>query len=996
MARIPQFSASRQLDTGSVVQYPSGSPVGAAISNLGGALQGVAERFKAIQDKKDAFDTTLRENEMSAAISAMEQDAVKNAPADGSGIHDGVYGQIDPTTNTAVKPGSFDALFDSYLERVPESKRGEFAAMRETYRLRGSNRLAAAQYGAQQDYYKVEIQKTENNIVNSIMQMDPNDAATFDAYKKNGLDIIEKSGLPALEKDVAKANWEAKAEFTLGENIIANDPQGALKLREMLGFGSQDDAAGPASVSIVVDKIIGVESGGNPNAQNSRSSASGLGQFTDSTWVATVRKNRPDIARGLSNDQIIELKTDPALGREMTGRLVQENADGLRAAGIEPNERNLYLAHFAGLSGAKQILGAAEDEAISSVLSPAAIKANPQLAGKTVGDVKNWASRKMGKVSSAVAGPAPNVQFIDATQGKIRDKPVQTWVKDGLARAAAATDPRIAIKIVSGGQDGAQRTGSTRHDHGNAADIVLVVDGKEVKPSENKALYAAFFRNAAANGFKGLGHYEWGIHVGGGAQAAWGPDKSSRTLDPEFAKAAAEGWDNPVKAGQRQVDPRFANMTADQRQQLANKALAAHDNYVKDQAAIAKAEYGSYKDAVELQIVRGELMDEELVVKDQILKDGDKASLIRSLRSQNESANQIRSDMSALTAGTLTLDPYGSKDKTRVDNLYSDMTKRVPPEQQVAVADAIVSQTGIVPQPIINMMRRGLASDNPAEVVAAAQAAQRVSAFDSAALGRRDGGDAVQTAADLFSHYTNNVGLQPAEAARRLIDANDPDKVKARKALLESEETKKFVKGAATETNVRNIFDPGVFGFDPKLGENPAQAAAMVGEYRAILEESLIDAQGDRDAAKDLAGRRFARIYRPSALTFNTGVVMRLPPEATYPPDEDGTHEYIRQQAIDALAEQDIVTDKIFLQTDENTDDDFRAGKAARYRLYYEKDGEIEMFNFPFSATPPVVSRNMEQNVERWQENRRQLEAGRDRDRTLDNFLDGNPLTGGK
>jgi len=246
MARIPQFSASRQLDTGSVVQYPSGSPVGAAISNLGGALQGVAERFKAIQDKKDAFDTTLRENEMSAAISAMEQDAVKNAPADGSGIHDGVYGQIDPATNTAVKPGSFDALFDSYLERVPESKRGEFAAMRETYRLRGSNRLAAAQYGAQQDYYKVEIQKTENNIVNSIMQMDPNDAATFDAYKKNGLDIIEKSGLPALERDVAKANWEAKAEIALGENMIANDPQGALKLREMLGF--RNETAGGSSV----------------------------------------------------------------------------------------------------------------------------------------------------------------------------------------------------------------------------------------------------------------------------------------------------------------------------------------------------------------------------------------------------------------------------------------------------------------------------------------------------------------------------------------------------------------------------------------------------------------------------------------------------------------------------------------------------------------------------------------------------------------------------
>lgn len=996
MARIPLTVAQRSLDIGNVVQYPNSTPVGDAIQRAGGMLQGVAERFKAVQDKKDAFDTTLRENEMGAALSALEQDAVKNAPADGSGLHDGVYGQIDPTTNTAVKPGSFDKLFDSYLERVPESKKAEFAAMRETYRLRGSNRLATAQYGAQQDYYKVEIQKTQNGIIAGIMESDPNDAATFETFKSNGLDIIEKSGLPALDKEVAKANWEANASETLYKTLLAKDPEFATSARVALGLAPVGETTGPAAVSSVVDRIIGVESGGNANAQNPRSSAGGLGQFIDSTWVATVRKNRPDLARGMSNDQIIELKSDAGLAREMTMRLTEENAAGLRGAGIEPTERNIYLAHFAGLAGAKQILGAADDSAVSSVLSAAAIKANPQLAGKTVGDVKTWAARKMGKMDTGL-GPVPNVQFIDATQGKIRDKPVQSWVKDGLARAAAATDPRIAIKIVSGGQDGAQRTGSTRHDHGNAADLILVVDGKEVKPSEDKALYARFFRNAAAAGFKGLGHYEWGIHVGGGAQAAWGPDRSSRTLDPEFAKAVAEGWDNPVKGtgARTQTDPRFTSIPADRRLVLANEADRVVEERQRLVVASAKAEYTMHKDAIELDIVRGNVRDENLIINDGVLNDGDKASLITKVRTQNEGANQITSDFSALSSGSLALDPYASKDKTRADNLYTEAVKRLPPEQHSAIAGAILNQTGVVPQPVVNTIRKGLASDNPADVMNAAQLAQRIASFDQAALARRDGGGEVQTAADLYSHYTSNVGLSSADAAQRLIDANDPEKMKARKALLDSEDTKKFIKGTATELKVRDIFDPGVLGFDPKLGENPAQTASMVGEYRTILEESMVDAQGDRTAAKDLADKRFIRIYRPSEMTFNSGVVIRLPPEATYPVGEDGTHSYVRQQAINALGEQGIATEKIFLQPDENTDADFRSGKAPRYRLYYEKDGEIEMFNFPFSAIPPVVSKSMQQNVDRWQENRRQLETGRDRERTLDNFLDGNPLTGG-
>lgn len=235
MARIPLQTAQRGLDTGQVVQYPDVSPIGDALVRAGGALQGVAIRVQQRQDEKDSFDAKLRENEMTQTLAGMEDEAVQNAPEDASGLHDSTYGETGPD-GRAVKPGNFDKIFDEYLARVPKSKQAEFAAKRESYRLAGSNRMAAAQYKGEQDYYKVSIQKTQNQIVNSMLAGDPNDMKTYDEFKQQGLDIIDKSGLPALEKDVARTNWEANASETLFKLKLAKDPSFAAKARGALGL----------------------------------------------------------------------------------------------------------------------------------------------------------------------------------------------------------------------------------------------------------------------------------------------------------------------------------------------------------------------------------------------------------------------------------------------------------------------------------------------------------------------------------------------------------------------------------------------------------------------------------------------------------------------------------------------------------------------------------------------------------------------------------------
>ncbi|MEQ1941495.1 hypothetical protein ABMA32_03635 [Mesorhizobium sp. VNQ89] len=137
----------------------------------------------------------------------------------------------------------------------------------------------------------------------------------------------------------------------------------------------------------------------------------------------------------------------------------------------------------------------------------------------------------------------------NSTTGKTRDLPVADSYLADLDTVLRATDPRLGARIVSAGQSpkgsGGKRTGSTRHDvddtgHAHTSDLVLTLDGEDILPGDHKDIYAKFLKNAAGK-FPGVGHYSWGVHIGGGSPAMWGPDTTSKSVDPIFAKAISEG-----------------------------------------------------------------------------------------------------------------------------------------------------------------------------------------------------------------------------------------------------------------------------------------------------------------------------------------------------------------------------------------------------------------------------------------------------------------------
>ena len=155
----------------------------------------------------------------------------------------------------------------------------------------------------------------------------------------------------------------------------------------------------------VVERILRAESNGNPKAKNSRSTATGSGQFLEQTWLEMVQKHRQDLVSGRTRVDLLELRTDPVLAREIVTRMVEGNTRTLKKRGLPVTPGTLYLAHFAGSAGAVAVLTGADHLDAATLMAAAdstgkssrdqLVKANPFLASFTVGDMKSWADRKM-------------------------------------------------------------------------------------------------------------------------------------------------------------------------------------------------------------------------------------------------------------------------------------------------------------------------------------------------------------------------------------------------------------------------------------------------------------------------------------------------------------------------------------------------------------------------------------------------------------------------
>jgi hypothetical protein len=177
-----------------------------------------------------------------------------------------------------------------------------------------------------------------------------------------------------------------------------------------------------AAIDSFVEHVIKAESGGNANAKNPLSTATGAGQFLSSTWLAVFKRNFATEAAGMSDAAILAMRTDLETNRRMIRAYATENARDLKNAGQEVTEASLQLAHFLGSGGAVKILSAAPGTKVADIPGmQSAIAANQSIlgGGATREDVLAYANRR---ANASNAAPKEEKKNYDELIVSINDK----------------------------------------------------------------------------------------------------------------------------------------------------------------------------------------------------------------------------------------------------------------------------------------------------------------------------------------------------------------------------------------------------------------------------------------------------------------------------------------------------------------------------------------------------------------------------------------------
>src|SRR4051794_38513905 len=143
------------------------------------------------------------------------------------------------------------------------------------------------------------------------------------------------------------------------------------------------------------------ESSLDPTAKAKTSSAAGLFQFLDTTWMQTVKEAGPSLGLQAYADNIqrtpdgryvaadpgarkaiLALREDPDVSALMAGAFTRKNRETLAGAlGREPSSGELYIAHFLGANGASKLirLAGADGDANAAQAFPNQAAANPSI-----------------------------------------------------------------------------------------------------------------------------------------------------------------------------------------------------------------------------------------------------------------------------------------------------------------------------------------------------------------------------------------------------------------------------------------------------------------------------------------------------------------------------------------------------------------------------------------------------------------------------------------
>jgi len=180
-------------------------------------------------------------------------------------------------------------------------------------------------------------------------------------------------------------------------------------------------------------KTAGRESGMNPGAKAGSSSAAGLFQFVEQTWLSTLKQHgtkygyaryaeliskgadgRYHVSGEEAKKAVMDLRLDPHAASLMAGELASDSAAYLKGRmGRSPTAGELYAAHFLGNQGSARLIEAVQTTpgATAAHLFPDAARANKAIffhegRAKSVAEVYDNLTKAGGSGGPLNAPPA--------------------------------------------------------------------------------------------------------------------------------------------------------------------------------------------------------------------------------------------------------------------------------------------------------------------------------------------------------------------------------------------------------------------------------------------------------------------------------------------------------------------------------------------------------------------------------------------------------------
>jgi hypothetical protein len=212
------------------------------------------------------------------------------------------------------------------------------------------------------------------------------------------------------------------------------------------------------------------ESNFDAGARASTSSASGMFQFIEQTWLAMMARHgdrhgygemasavRQDGNRFVVDDparrqQILDMRFDPQAASLMAGELTAENAAILRnATGREPSTGELYAAHFLGASRAARLIETAHTnpDMRADALFPDAASANRRVffdgaTPRSASELLSFLTRERPAANVPETVPVPRAAAADVESGAALQR-VREGLRAGVAGYATGGAPGAVL-----------------------------------------------------------------------------------------------------------------------------------------------------------------------------------------------------------------------------------------------------------------------------------------------------------------------------------------------------------------------------------------------------------------------------------------------------------------------------------------------------------------------------------------------------------------------